>query len=357
MNNKLVTILLLAILSFCSSKKNNFEISYDVDTKNNSNNELLNKYSLLNINNKIVNKKDLLIQIKKIKQFSPKLYKKNKKLYQSINVWLKSDGNITKLKLFGIHLHRLKNLNHYGNIKITSYYTPIIHARKKLEKEFRYPIYTVPDYLSKRKRLPSRKEIYNGMLQKKYIIAYSNSLIDNFIMDIQGSGIINYGTHKPLVVFKYAGENGWPYTSIGKILINHGDIKKENMSMQAIKNWSKRHTQLEVKKLLENNNSFVFFKPMKYKLICGANSIPLIAKTSIAADKNIIKPGSIVLAKIPILNKIGKFTNAYETRLLVALDVGGSIKGQKLDLYQGIGEKSGIMAGFYNHYGYIWILK
>ncbi|XBC38070.1 MAG: murein transglycosylase A [Buchnera aphidicola (Floraphis choui)] len=356
MNNKIIMILLLTMLNYGLSKKINSKNIHDTNIIKNDK-SMWKKDLNVSINNKIINKRDILVQIQKIKLFSPKLYKKNKLLYQSISNWLKLSGNIRQLKSYKIYLYKLKDLNKHGNIKITSYYTPIINARKVPEKEFKYPIYTLPNSTEKHKLLPSRRNIYNGVLKKKYIIAYSNSLIDNFIMDIQGSGIINYGSHKPLVLLKYLGENGWPYKSIGKILIKKGDIRKENMSIKAIKNWGKQHTLSEVKNLLEKNTSFVFFKSTKYKPVCGASSIPLIAKTSIATDTRIIKPGNILLAKIPILNKTGQFTNTYETRLLIALDVGGAIKGQKLDLYQGIGEQAGITAGFYNHYGYIWVLK
>lgn len=127
--------------------------------------------------------------------------------------------------------------------------------------------------------------------------------------------------------------------------------------MQAIKNWCKKHTNKEIKNLFEENTSFVFFKETQRKEVYGASSVPLVAKTSIAADTNIIKKGTIVLLQIPLLDKNGIFIKKYEMRLVIALDVGGAIKGQHFDLYTGIGEKAGKLAGFYNHYGHAWILK
>ncbi|XBC45016.1 MAG: murein transglycosylase A [Buchnera aphidicola (Schlechtendalia chinensis)] len=354
MKNKIIIVLITSILSLCSFKKNNSE---KVHKPNVINNTIQKKNLNTAINGKISNLEDVLRQIQKIKKFSPKLYNKNIKLYKSVNKWLKFNRDIKYLKLFGINLFKLKNINNYGNIKITSYYTPIIHAKKRPEKKFQYPIYAMPSFQKKYNRLPNRKNIYNGILKKKYILAYSNSLVDNFIMEIQGSGIVDYGFHKPLTLFKYSGENGWPYKSIGNFLIKNGDIKKEDMSMKSIIKWFSKHTSLEAKHLLEINNSFVFFKQVKNTLVCGSSSVPLIAKTSIATDKNVIKPGNIILAQIPILDEFGKFNNKYENRILISLDVGGSIKGQKIDIYQGIGKHAGIKAGFYNHYGYVWILK
>ncbi len=103
-------------------------------------------------------------------------------------------------------------------------------------------------------------------LSDNYVLAYSNSLMDNFIMDVQGSGYIDFGDGSPLNFFSYAGKNGWPYRSIGKVLIDRGEVKKEDMSMQAIREWGEKHSEAEVRELLEQNPSFVFFKPQSFAL-------------------------------------------------------------------------------------------
>jgi len=317
----------------------------------------LTKIKKINIQDKLVNEKEFLLQIEKIKSFSPALYSKNISTYSSIIKWLKKKADINKLNQFGIHSFQMKGVDNYGNIKITGYYTPIVKARKIKNKNFIYPIYKSPYKIKKNQKLPERKDIYKGILKKKYILAYSNSLIDNFIMEIQGSAFIDYGNKKPLTFFSYAKKNNWPYTSIGQILINKGAIQKNHMSMQTIKNWCKNHTQKEIQNLLEKNKSFVFFKETKKKEVYGSTAVPLVGKAAMAVDKSIVKKGSVVLTQIPILDQNGIFTNKYEMRLLVALDVGGVIKGQHFDIYQGIGKSAGHLAGLYNHYGHAWILK
>lgn len=322
-----------------------------------------NKYVISSIKNinlpnnlKIINTKESIIQIQKIQQYSPRLYKKNFYIYTIIKKWLQNNGSIKELKKLNIKLYTLKNVYKKNNIKFTSYYTPIINAKKIPDKNFLYPIYSIPYNLVKHSILPTRKKIYQGILNKKYILAYSNSLIQNFFMDIQGSGLVNFKNKKPLVLFSYSGKNHWPYTSIGKTLIHTKIIKKKNVSLLTILNWSKRTPIYKIKSVLETNKSFVFFKPRKKRIITGALCVPLIPKTAVASDKTIIPPGSIILSKFPVLDKNGKYKNC-EIRLLIALDTGAAIKNQKLDIYQGIGELSGIKAGFYNHYGSIWILK
>jgi hypothetical protein len=99
----------------------------------------------------------------------------------------------------------------------------------------------------KRGRLPSRADIYAGALSENYVLAYSNSLMDNFIMDVQGSGYIDFGDGTPLNFFSYSGKNGHAYRSIGKVLIDRGEVKKEDMSMQAIREWGEKHSEAEVR--------------------------------------------------------------------------------------------------------------
>ncbi len=67
--------------------------------------------------------------------------------------------------------------------------------------------------------------------------------------------------------------------------------------------------------------------------------------------------GTTLLAEVPQLDNNGKFNGQYELRLMVALDVGGAIKGQHFDIYQGIGPDAGHRAGWYNHYGRVWVLR
>lgn len=85
--------------------------------------------------------------------------------------------------------------------------------------------------------------------------------------------------------------------------------------------------------------------------------MPLIGRASVASDRSIIPAGTTLLAEVPLLDNNGKFTGQYELRLMVALDVGGAIKGQHFDIYQGIGADAGHRAGWYNHYGRVWVLK
>ncbi|MDX6799566.1 MltA domain-containing protein, partial [Klebsiella pneumoniae] len=73
-----------------------------------------------------------------------------------------------------------------------------------------------------------------------------------------------------LYVFGLAGNNGWPYRSIGKVIIDSWVVKKEDMSMLAIRVWGEKLREAEVRELLEQYPSFVFFKPLSFAPVKGA---------------------------------------------------------------------------------------
>lgn len=303
-----------------------------------------------------VNAGDFFTQINQIQNVSGNLYARQQATFNAVQSWLMSGGDTRQLRNFGVEAWQMEGADNYGNVQFTGYYTPVIHARYTRQGEFQYPIYRLPP---KRRghKLPRRADIYNGAISERYVIGWSNSLIDNFMMDVQGSGYVDFGDGRPLTFFGYAGKNGWAYHSIGKELIDRGEVKREDMSMQAIRDWANSHSYAEVRQLLETNDSFVFFKPEPYTPVRGASAVPLVAKASVAADRRLIPEGSVLLAEVPQLNEKGKFNGHYQMRLMVALDVGGAIKGQHFDIYQGIGEEAAHLAGFYNHYGRVWVLK
>ena len=79
-------------------------------------------------------------------------------------------------------------------------------------------------------------------------------------MDVQGSGFVHYGDDDRLQYLGYSGKNGHGYVSIGRVLIDRGEVPKEQMSMKAIKEWANRQPEESVKELVEQNPSYVFFE-------------------------------------------------------------------------------------------------
>ncbi|OCG28162.1 murein transglycosylase A [Gilliamella sp. wkB108] len=303
-----------------------------------------------------VNISDYIIQVAKIKSASPALYRKNEHIYKAIDAWINRALGANEFHKVGLNSYEMAGKDGFGNVHLTGYYTPIIKARKNPTGEYKYPIYKMPK--NAKGQLPTREQIYNGALMNKDLeIAYTRSLIDNFFMEIQGSAYVDFEDGSSLVFFSYGGKNGHSYSSIGRLLVEQGDINKENMSIQSIRNWAKNKNERQIKELLIKNRSFVFFKPQHNAEVRGAAAVPLVANASIAADRSLLPIGSVVLVDVPILDNDGKYRGKRENRLMVALDVGGAVKGQHFDLYLGVGDKPGKLAGYYNHYGRAWVIK
>ncbi|AJJ11934.1 membrane-bound lytic murein transglycosylase A [Yersinia rohdei] len=348
----LLSGIMIAVLAGCQSRPTDHGQQYK-DGRLEQSLQLVNEP---NATGKPVNAKDYSDQVKVINQSSPGLYSRNSNTFNAVENWMLAGADPSKLSLFGLNAYQMEGVDNFGNVQFTGYYTPVLQARYTPQGEFRHPLYRMP--AKGKGRLPNRAAIYSGALDNRNLaIAYTNSLVDNFMMEVQGSGYIDFGDGQPLTFFGYAGKNGHAYRSIGKVLIDRGEVAKADMSMQAIRHWAETHSEAEVRELLEQNPSFVFFKPAMYAPVKGASAVPLIAKASVASDRSLIPPGTTLLAEVPLLDNQGKFTGQYQMRLMVALDVGGAIKGQHFDIYQGIGHEAGQAAGFYNHYGRVWVLK
>ena len=224
----LMTGAMVAILAACSSKPTDRGQQY-------KDGKLSQPFSLVNQPDAVgapINAGDFSEQVYQIRNASPRLYGSQSSVYNAVQDWLRAGGDTRNMRQFGIDAWQMEGADNYGNVQFTGYYTPVIQARHSRQGEFQYPIYRMPP---KRGRLPSRAEIYSGALSENYVLAYSNSLMDNFIMDVQGSGYIDFGDGSPLNFFSYSGKNGHAYRSSGKVLIDRGEVKKEDMSMQAIR--------------------------------------------------------------------------------------------------------------------------
>ncbi len=347
----LVSGLVIALLAGCQSRPTDKGQQY-------KDGHLVHDLELVNTPNassRPVNGRDFFTQVSAIRNTSSSLFNRNSSTYQAIERWVNAGSDPKKLTQYGLSAYQMEGKDGFGNVQFTGYYTPLLHARYTKQGQFQYPLYSMPP--KGNGRLPNRAAIHNGALSDRYVLSYTNSLMDNFMMEVQGSGYVDFGDGRPPMFYGYAGKNGHGYNSIGKVLIDRGEVARENMSMQAIRQWANRHSESEVRELLEQNPSYVFFLPKASAPVKGASGIPLIAKASVAADRSLIPPGSTILAEVPLLDSRGKFTGKYQMRLMIALDVGGAIKGHHFDMYQGIGDQAGEMAGFYNHYGRVWLLK
>jgi membrane-bound lytic murein transglycosylase A len=260
---------------------------------------------------------------------------------------------------------------------VTGYYEPLVKGDRVRTARARYPLYAAPEdliavdlasvypelkNLRLRGRLvgnklvpyPTRKEIEaagpDGF--KGRPIAWAEDPVDLFFLQIQGSGRIELpdGTHLRV---GYADQNGHPYQSIGRLLVERGEMKLEQASMQGIKDWGARNPD-RLPELLASNPSFVFFRELPDGLVgpLGALGVPLIGGRSIAVDPRFIPLGAPVFLATTQPNSPQPLN-----RLVMAQDTGGAIRGGvRADFFWGFGAEAGELAGRMKQRGRMWVL-
>ncbi|MDX8385381.1 MAG: MltA domain-containing protein [Gallionella sp.] len=259
---------------------------------------------------------------------------------------------------------------------ITGYYEPKLYGSRITTERFRYPVYGVPDDLltiELSELYPKLKGMrLRGRVEENRIVPYydrgdidsgSTPLkgselfwVDNeielFFLQIQGSGRIELPDGS-LVKIGYANQNGHPYASIGRKLVNMGALTLEEASMQSIKQWGKDNPHL-LPDLLAHNPSYVFFRELPTNLSAplGALGVPLTGEYSMAVDRRTIPLGSPVFLSTTYPN-----TDKPLNRLMLAQDTGGAIRGAvRGDFFWGFGEQAGAQAGRMKQSGQMWVL-
>jgi membrane-bound lytic murein transglycosylase A len=150
----------------------------------------------------------------------------------------------------------------------------------------------------------------------------------------------------------YADQNGYPFKSIGRWLIDKGELTLPQASMQGIQTWARANPQ-RVNELIAANPSYVFFREEAAPSDGpkGAQGLPLTAGRSIAVDPRSIPLGAPVFLAFNLPD--GKPIQ----RMMLAQDTGGAIRGRvRADFFWGFGPEAGTMAGRMRQQGRIWIL-
>lgn len=262
-------------------------------------------------------------------------------------------GSLTKTPVFNIPIYgkpvglvELKNIKNIKNNKNSNQET--------------YKILSHGQYQS----LPDRASIFQDFSTNHYlpntpILAWVSSEIDDFFLQIQGSGEILLPNHQSLLV-GYAGQNGKKYVPIGSYLIKIGALTTQNISMESIKSWLETHPN-QAQRIMNLNPSFVFFRVLNnIQQPIGANGTQLTPYRSLAVDPKYLNLGTPVWLSTYLPMKLN--SNIQKgvgfNHLLLAEDTGGAIKGPaRGDIYFGGGEDAEWLAGHMQSPGKIWALK
>ena len=259
---------------------------------------------------------------------------------------------------------------------ITGYYQPILKGSRTKSAKYPFPLYTTPPdlitveldglfpelkYKRVRGRVVGNKlvpyfnraeiETDNSPIKGRELV-YIDNIVDVFFLQIQGSGVVQFENGEQVMV-GYADQNGHTYNSVGRLLIERGELTSANASMAGIKNWVKNNP-LRFRELLNNNPSFVFFRELPSGLPgpIGALGVPILAERAVAVDPKFVPLGAPVFLSTTQPNN-----NKPLKRLMMAQDTGGAIKGGvRADFFWGAGAEAGAKAGAMKQSGKIWVL-
>ncbi|NMF91620.1 transglycosylase [Aromatoleum petrolei] len=259
---------------------------------------------------------------------------------------------------------------------ITGYYEPIIKGSRARSERYRWPVHGVPadmltvDFgdlypdlrsLRLRGRLVGNKVVpywsraeLDGMQERAPAptLLWAADPIDLFFLQVQGSGRVELPDGSQVRI-GYADQNGHPYQSIGRWLVNQGELPLEKASMDGIKNWARSNPH-RLSEMLHSNPSYVFFREMPPSPggPTGALGVPLTAGRSLAVDPRTIPLGAPVFLATTAPN-----SDRPLRRLMLAQDTGGAIKGAvRADFFWGLGADAGVQAGRMRQQGQLWVL-
>jgi len=263
---------------------------------------------------------------------------------------------------------------------ITGYYEPLLQGSRSPDARFSVPLFRVPPDLVRvevggaypqlqglklRGRLDnagpalrllpywSREEIDRLAPLKGEEIVWVDDALEAFSLQVQGSGRIQLRDGSQIRL-SYADTNGWPYRSIGRWLVENGELSLEKVYMPAIRRWIRAHPE-RLPELLHRNPSVVFFRETEVaderQGPVGALGAALTPGYSVAIDPRYVPLGALL-----IIETRHPVSGGELLRPVLAQDTGGAIRGPlRLDLFWGHGEDAETAAGRQHEQAAVWL--
>jgi len=234
----------------------------------------------------------------------------------------------------------------------TGYFEPLVAASRASRPGFRVPLYAPPPDLGTRSPYWTRQQLETVPAAQKSLrgheIAWLHDRLDALLLQVQGSGRLAFvdegGRAQALVRIAYAGHNEQPYRSVGRWLIEQGELRAGEASWPAIRAWARQNPQ-RVDEMVNSNPRVVFFReePLPDPALGpkGAQGVPLSPGRSIAVDPQSVPYGTPVW-----LDTTEPLASRPLRRLVVAQDTGSAIVGAvRADYFWGWGDDAEIAAG------------
>jgi len=183
------------------------------------------------------------------------------------------------------------------------------------------------------------------------VLMWVDDAADAFVLHIQGSGRVRLADDTEVRV-GYAANNGHPFVSIGRKMLDRGLITPANASMGAIRAWIRANPKA-AGALIDEYPRYIFFRVVQGAGPVGAQGVALTAGRSLAVDPAYVPLG----APLWLDTSHPGAPDKPLRRLVVAQDIGGAIKGAvRGDLFWGTGEAAFAEAGRMKQKGRYFLL-
>ncbi len=260
-----------------------------------------------------------------------------------------------------------------SGVLFTGYYLPTLAARRQRDDRFRIPVLGRPADLvtasladlgapcACREQVVgrvqhgtlapyfTRAEIDAAAVESAPVLAWVEDPVGLFFLQVQGSGELTFpeGSRRTI---GFAASNGRPYVSIGRVLVERGELAADQASMQSIRAWIAAHPA-DAEKLLHENPRYVFFRALDGPPL-GSTGVPVTAGRTIATDPAVFPPGALAFARVP-----ARGTEPAIARLVLNQDAGAAIRGpSRVDVYFGAGSEAEATAGRLRANGELFVL-
>jgi membrane-bound lytic murein transglycosylase A len=256
--------------------------------------------------------------------------------------------------------YRVETPDGSGAGLITGYFEPLVDAVRLRDAAHRVPLYALPPDAADRRwtrrqldTLPAARAALRGLE-----IAWVAEPLDALLLQIQGSGRLRLAaadSSAAIVRLAFAGHNEQPYKSVGRWLVEQGELTADSASWPAIKTWAQANPK-RADEMLWANPRVVFFReealPDPDAGPRGAMGVALTPGRSIAVDPQSLPFGSWVW-----IDTTEPLSNTPLRRLVGAQDTGGAITGAvRADFFWGWGDAAEAQAGRMKQPLRMWVL-
>jgi membrane-bound lytic murein transglycosylase A len=199
---------------------------------------------------------------------------------------------------------------------------------------------------------PTRAEIDAGALPADTpVIAWLADPVDRFVMQVQGSARLRWPDGGVARV-AYAGRNGRPYVSLGRLMAQREGIPPAELTMDRLVARLKADPEAN-RRWIAENPSFVFFRIADELSAAdgpiGGAGVSLTAGRSLAVDRGVWAYGLPFWLDGALPTAVRGVDEPFR-RLMIAQDTGSAIVGPaRFDVFHGSGDAAGFMAGLTRH--------